>query len=48
MWATTLAGWRNIALALTDLQKSEKKAQACDMACFRQSSLDSHWYANKL
>jgi hypothetical protein len=23
--------WRNIAIALTDLQKGEEKAQACDI-----------------
>jgi hypothetical protein len=28
--------WRKIAITLSDFQKGEEKAHACEMACFRQ------------
>ena len=33
--------WRKISMALTDLQKGERKAEACDIACSRQLTLTS-------
>jgi hypothetical protein len=38
MWATTLAGWRNIPFTLKTPEKGERKAHACAIARFRHLS----------